>query len=292
MENTPASALYGVVGYPAGHSLSPAMHNAAFRAFSMDAEYRVFEVAPHDLETFIQSLPSRGILGLNVTIPHKEKAAALLDYVSPEARRVGAVNTVKVHSGRREGFNTDGPGFLAHLRELGVELGAKTIAVLGAGGASRAICFYCAQSAPKEIAVYNRDSAKSHRLVEALNENFPGTTAFRAAETVEKLDLAEADILINATSLGMKEDDEMPVEPRYLHPGLFVYDLVYNPARTKLIELSLKKGCRASNGLGMLLHQGMLSFEIWTGRKPPRKEMETALLEAQEELWRSSKKHT
>ena len=226
MENTPASALYGVVGFPAGHSLSPAMHNAAFRALGLDAEYRVFEVSPHDLETFIHSLPVRGIQGLNVTIPHKEKTVALLDYVSPEARRVGAVNTIKVHSGRREGFNTDGPGFLAHLAELEVGLESKTICVLGAGGAARAVCFFCAQRAPKEIAVYNRDAAKAHRLVEALDANFPGGTVFRAADTVDSLDIPEADILINATSLGLKADEESLVDPRNLHSRLFVYDLV------------------------------------------------------------------
>lgn len=276
MEAHETPALYGVLGYPAGHSLSPAMQQAAFDHFGIRAAYHIFEVRPDELNAFLKDASNRGISGFNVTIPYKEQIIPLLDYVSPDARLVGAVNTVKVRSGRLEGFSTDGQGFMADLAARGVDPVKKKICVIGAGGASRSVCFALARSAPRELAVFNRDIRKAAHLVDHLREHFP-SIAFRHADSVDALDIPGAEILVNATSVGMKPDDPELVEERFLHEGLFVYDLVYAPAQTGLLKAAAGKGCRAANGLGMLLFQGMFSFEIWTGHKPPKEIMEAAL---------------
>lgn len=272
-------ALYGILGYPAAHSLSPLMHQAAFDRLAMHAQYRIFEVRPSELESFLRDTARLTLRGFNITIPYKEKVIPLLDYVSSDARGIGAVNTVKVHAGRLEGFNTDAQGFLDDLAAKGLSLSSARVCVIGAGGAGRAVCFALASAGCAEISLYNRDSRKAGHLIEQLAGQFP-KTVFRQAESVDRLEMDEAVLLVNATSVGMKEDDPQLVEERLLHKNLFVYDLVYAPLETKLLRLAAEKGCRCANGLGMLLRQGMLAFEIWTGVKPPQDAMEQALAKA------------
>jgi shikimate dehydrogenase len=269
--------VFGVLGYPAQHSLSPKMHNAAFKALKINARYKIFEIEPSKLKEFFTTLAKRGIEGLNVTIPYKQTVISYIKRTTPEARIIGAVNTIKVSRNKLMGYNTDGEGFLRHLKaDLDFEVRGKNIAVLGAGGASRAVCVYLCKAMPKRIAIYNRDRSKTINLMHILNMNGVCTDLI-AANSISDLRLSEADLLINTTSLGMKENDPSLVDPKYLHPGLLVYDLVYTRKATKLMEDALKKGCRTANGLGMLLYQGMLSFKIWTGRTPPKKIMEKAL---------------
>jgi shikimate dehydrogenase len=269
--------IFGVLGYPAQHSLSPKMHNAAFKALKINARYRIFEVEPSKLKIFFETMQKRGIEGLNVTIPYKQTVLSYIKRTTPEARMIGAVNTIKVSGHTLLGYNTDGEGFLQHLKtDLKFDPRGKKIAVLGAGGASRAVCVYLCKAGAQRIAIYNRDRSKIINLMHILNMNGVCTDLI-AASSVADLRIEEADLLVNATSVGMKEGAPSLVDPRHFHPGLIVYDLVYTRKSTRLLEDAAAKGCRTANGLGMLLYQGMLSFKIWTGRKPSKQVMGKAL---------------
>lgn len=268
---------YGILGYPAKHSLSPVMHNAAFRALKINAEYKIFELRPEDLESFFSSIFKKNIYGLNITIPYKERIMSFLDSISKEVELIGAVNTIKIDHNRLEGFNTDGEGFLRHLVEgLGFNPEGATIAILGAGGAAKAVSFYLSKAKPQKIAIYDIDKTKTVTLTKRLKENF-NNIEFKIANSIEELNIMRADLLINATAIGMKEADPCLVDGRFIHKKLLVYDLIYNPQKTKLIMQAKEKGASVSNGLGMLLYQGMLSFERWTGKKAPQQIMWQAL---------------
>ncbi|MFA5115178.1 MAG: shikimate dehydrogenase [Candidatus Omnitrophota bacterium] len=268
--------IYGVLGYPVKHSFSPAMHNAALRALGIKAAYRLFEIRPSALGNFMATLSERGIRGLNVTIPYKGK---ILDYINgywqPAVKIIGAANTVKVgDDGRLSGFNTDFSGFMQHLAELKVR--PKRVAIIGAGGAARAICFGLAKKKVSQIAIYDIDKFRSISLVERLKSVF-ASTGFLVAAGIEGLRISDKDLLVNASPVGMRPDDPCLVSARQLHPKLFVYDLVYNPGRTKLLELAASRGLANSNGLGMLLYQAVLSFGHWTAKNAPQDIMSRAL---------------
>jgi len=280
MEEKSAKQIYGVLGYPASHSLSPLMHNAAFKALGINAEYKIFEVKPQELEKFIRSLSEQHISGINVTIPYKEKVVPFLDRISDEARLIGAVNTIKVSQDKLEGFNTDGEGFLRHISEVfDFDPRDKSIALIGAGGAAKAVSVYLCRNTPKSIAIYDIEKAKVSALIGHLNECCKGVD-FYGANSIAELNIPKSDLLVNATPVGMKETDPALVDGKFLHKGLLVYDLIYHVKETKLLKLAREKGCLSSGGLGMLLSQGMLSFKIWTGKNAPRDVMEQALLEA------------
>jgi len=270
--------IYGVLGYPVKHSLSPLMHNAAFRALKINAQYCLFEVSPKKLKDFFLNLKEKNIFGLNVTIPYKEKVIPFLDKLSDEAKLIKAVNTiVRTKDDKLIGFNTDGEGFLRHLRsDLKFNPYGKKIAILGAGGASRAILVYLARTKPKIIKVYDIVEEKAKKLINYLKKIFKNID-FKVAQSILELDILDADLLINATPVGMKETDPVLVKEEFLHKNLLVYDLIYNPVQTKLLASAKKRGARASNGLGMLLYQGMASFEHFTQKKAPLKIMKMAL---------------
>ena len=273
------SILYGLIGYPVTHSISPLMHNAAFKHFAINAEYKLFEIKPEGLEDFVSSLHRYNSGGLNVTIPHKEKVIPLLDRVSPEAELFGAVNTIRIGAQGLEGFNTDGKGFLTHLtHDLHFNPQGKTIALLGAGGAAKAVVVSLAQSKPKKIAIFDVDTEKAKALVGHLRVNFR-ETAFTVADSVEGLSIEQSQLLVNATPVGMKAGDPCLVDEKLLHKDLLVYDVIYNPKETKLLKVAHAKGARTSNGLGMLLYQGVAAFEIWTGKPAPVELMRRALEE-------------
>ena len=275
---TPAEKeIYGLIGSPLKHSLSPLMHNAAFGALKIDAEYRLFELKAEELTGFFGSLREKNIHGLNVTVPYKEKVIPYLDNVSHEAGVIGAVNTVRVTDEGREGFNTDGQGFIKNLKEdLGFEPRGKKVVILGAGGASRAISVYLCKENPAYISVYDVDSNKASKLASHLQENFRGV-AVNSFASIEDVHLGEADLLVNATPVGLKESDPAVIDVALPGKDTLVYDLIYNPRETKLLKLAKDRGLRVSNGLGMLLYQGMLTFEIWTGRPAPKEVMRKAL---------------
>jgi shikimate dehydrogenase len=276
--------IYGVIGYPAKHSLSPLMHNAAFQALKINAEYKIFEIRPQDLGNFMHSLSKEGIYGLNVTIPYKERAIAFLDKVSEEARLIGAVNTIRASDNKLEGYNTDGEGFLKHLStDLRFNPRGKDIAIIGAGGAARAVSVYLAKEKPKRISVYDIDKPKLTALLGHLKENF-NNVEFKSADSIEGLDIGGSSLLINATPIGMKESDPCLVDAKFIHKGLLVYDLIYNPKETKLLAIAKQKGASVSNGLGMLLYQGAAAFELWTGEKAPIEIMREALREGVDKI--------
>lgn len=273
--------IYGLIGYPIKHSLSPLMHNAAFSYLKISAEYRLFPLLKESLEDFLISLTQNNIHGLNITIPYKEMVIPFLDDLSDEARLIGAVNTIKVSGGDRlEGFNTDGEGFLKHLAgDLGFNPQDKAIAVIGAGGAAKAVCVCLSKKKPKAINIYDLDKNKAALLARNLKTNFNGIE-FKCADSIGGLNIGKCDLLVNAAPVGMKETDPCLVDAKFLHGRLMVYDLIYNPKETRLLSLAKEKGASVSNGLGMLLYQGMLSFKIWTGQDAPKEVMQKALLGA------------
>lgn len=262
--------IYGLVGYPVKHSLSPAMHNAAFRALRINAEYKLFELKPEELEGFLKEAGRKNIHGLNITVPYKEKAISFLSTLSEEVRFIGAVNTVRVHKDKLGGFNTDYLGFTRHIKELKLE--PRRAAVIGAGGAAKAVSFaLCLEAAKRstaqlEVRIYDIDKAKSSDLAKRLHSFFE-SQKFIAVDDLGGLNLNDRDLLINASSVGMKRQDHCLVDKSVLDKKTFVYDLIYNPPETKLLRLAKERGCGYSNGLNMLLYQGAESFRLWTGRE-------------------------
>ncbi|MFH1640401.1 MAG: shikimate dehydrogenase [Candidatus Omnitrophota bacterium] len=273
----PSTKIYGVLGYPAKHSLSPAMHNAAFKALNINAEYIILEIEPQKLNDFLGSLSEKNISGLNITVPYKEKIIPFLHKISPEAELIGAVNTVKLLGSRFEGFNTDGEGFLRNLiQDLIFYPKDKNIAIIGAGGAAKAVAVYLSKEKPKAISIYDIEKSKLTDLIAHLKKNF-SEVDYKAADSIAELGIETRDLLINATPIGMKDADCCLVDDKLLHKGLLVCDLIYNPPETKLLKTAKQKGARISNGLGMLLYQGARSFELWTEREAPVAIMREAL---------------
>lgn len=279
-----STKIFGLIGYPVKHSLSPLMHNAAFKALKIGAEYKLFEINPQDLSRFLGNIDKEDICGLNVTIPYKEKVLDFV-YLDPESlylKQVRAVNTIVKKEGKLKGFNTDIPGFARHLKEY-FNPEARKAAIIGAGGASRAVAYVLAKSGAAEIAVFDIENKKTENLIQTIKGLFPNISIL-AVDSIERLDLKNKDLLVNATAVGMKETDPCLVEESMLHKGLFVYDLIYNPASTKLLSAARKIGAEASNGLGMLLYQGALAFEHFTGEKAPLEIMRKALEEGARQL--------
>ncbi|MFA5038240.1 MAG: shikimate dehydrogenase [Candidatus Omnitrophota bacterium] len=273
--------LYGLIGYPVKHSYSPLMHNAAFKKLGINAEYRLFEVPPQGLEGFFKkTIFEEGIKGFNVTVPHKETALGYLTgSVSSNVKMIGAVNTVLVREdGRLDGFNTDETGFTADFKAHNVQISGKIVALMGAGGGAKAVAFGLAGNAVKGIRIFDVDFSRSQKLADNLLAHYRGVK-ISCVKDIEGLDIPQADILINATPVGMKADDPLLVKQEWLHKGLFVYDLIYNPAETKLLAAAGKSGCLRANGLGMLLHQGALAFAHWRRESAPLDAMRTALWE-------------
>ncbi|MDD5729725.1 MAG: shikimate dehydrogenase [Candidatus Omnitrophica bacterium] len=275
-----SAGTYGLVGYPVQHSFSPAMHNAAFQATKINAKYKLFEKKPEELAGFMGSIQKEKLLGFNVTIPHKESIIKYVDKLTEEAKLVGAVNTVKIENSVLTGHNTDGLGFLNHLMDVYRQpLYGKTVSLLGAGGAGRAVAQYLATEGVAKIIVYDINKDKVEGLAKQLMVNFEAFE-IETAYSVDDLLTANPDLLINATHVGMKEEDPLLINPNRLSHNTFVYDLIYNPEETKLLKAARVKGLRCTNGLGMLLNQGILSFEFWTGQKAPVDVMRRALVDA------------
>ena len=260
-------SLYGIVGYPVEHSLSPLMHNTAFAELGVDAVYKLFPLREEELEGFFRELGDKDnpIFGLNVTVPYKEAVLKYLDVLTPFAQKVGAVNTVVINQERKLiGYNTDAPGFLSHLTELGFKMTGKRLAVLGAGGVSRAmIAALClVVEKPESIRIYDMVKEKADRLIADLGERID-LSSVESVESIDDLNLEIVDFLINATPVGMRDGDPCLVNPEMLHAKMSVYDVIYKPAQTVLLKEAKARGARVSNGLGMLYYQGVLSFQHW-----------------------------
>lgn len=264
--------VLGVIGHPVEHTFSPAMHNAALKALGVDSVYLAFHVLPEFLGEALAGMRALQVRGLNVTVPHKQGVMEWLDEISPEARAIGAVNTIDNRDGRLKGYNTDAFGVMESLRQqAGLEELPPLVVLLGAGGAARAILYgLLRQKEVEEVLVLNRTVEKAEGLACDLD---PGGRRVRvgALEPGRQARVRDAGLLINSTSVGMHPHEGVPplVGRGSLHPGMVVLDIVYNPLRTRLMEEAEAARGRALNGLGMLVYQGARSFEIWTGKKPP-----------------------
>jgi len=279
----------GVFGDPVAHSKSPGFHNAALVASGISCRYTKIHVPPDQVANAFRALPSAGFLGVNVTIPHKAAALAAVDEADDYARRAGGVNTVVVEGERILGFNTDGPGLVRAIREeFSVDLRDLRVVLLGAGGgAGRAIAVQCAIESCERLVLANRTFEKAQTLADELAGSFRGDRLVGPGERILavpmegpdlKAQLDHADLVINASSVGMRRSDPPLIPAAWLTPNLMVYDAVYAGGRSRLLEDAAAAGARTANGLGMLLHQGALSFEIWFNRAAPLEVMRAALL--------------
>lgn len=271
--------IYGVIGYPVRHTFSPLMHNAAFESLKINAVYLPFEVKPEDLKSTLSCMKSLGVRGLNVTIPHKEKVLEYLDEIDKEASLIKAVNTIVNENSKFKGFNTDAEAFVMSLKEeFGISPRGKRFFIMGAGGASRAISFSLALNGATRIVLVDRIGKKAIRLANSLSKNTTcEVTALKKDKRAIKEIVLNSDVFINATPCGMKATDPGVIDPEFLHKELFVYDIIYNPSITRLLRDAKDRGLRTSNGIGMLLNQGAISFRLWTGRKAPVAVMRKAL---------------
>jgi shikimate dehydrogenase len=279
-----STRIVGVFGFPVRHTASPPMHNAAFDHLGMNWRYLAFEVDPARLRGALRGICDLNFAGVNLTVPHKILAADIVDEMDKEARLLGAVNTVVVAGRELQGYNTDGHGLSRALREdFGMELRGRRVLILGAGGAGRAVAMQCARKGAAALFLANRTMSKAQAIVAEVRKAAPH--AFTVALPLDSVHIAkhldEVDLVINATSLGLRPTDPPPLNgfpPRC--KWLKVYDTIYRPSETRLLELARKAGAKTANGLSMLLHQGARAFELWTGRRAPVAVMRRALHKA------------
>lgn len=271
--------IYGIIGDPVAHSLSPVMHNAAFEECGMNSVYLAFKVPKVELENAIKGAKSLGIIGINVTTPLKEEALAFVD-AGDLAKEIGAINTIDFSSGSPVGYNTDGIGSIQALRESVGEINGKNILILGAGGAAKAIAFYL-DTGGAELTIANRTKERAVQLASKLT-NATVIGIRRDINTELENHLKNTDILINATSTGMYPDvNTTLVNADMMHPDLLVFEIVYNPIETKLLREARRAGVKQIiDGVKMLVYQGAASFKIWTKEEPPIAVMEAAVRNA------------
>lgn len=278
----------GVVGDPVAHSLSPQMQNAALEKSGLDLRYGRFQISPNELLEALELFRQLDFVGVNLTVPHKISAFTLVDEVEERARKVGAINTIAFRDGKSFGHNTDGPGFTRAIREVfSVDLRDLRVLLLGAGGgAGRALAWQCAMENCERLVLVNRDFEKARALARELAGYFTGPRvlgpearleAVRWEENALRTQLARTDLVVNATPLGLKHSDPMPLAHALLAPHLMIYDLVSR--KTPLLAAAAESGARGENGLTMLLQQGALAFELWFDRPAPLAAMRGALWE-------------
>ena len=270
--------IAGVFGAPVMHTASPAMHNAAFEALEMNWAYLAFHVDPQHLRTALHGARDMGLIGVNLTVPHKILALDCMDDVDAEARQLGAVNTVMFEKGKLRGFNTDGYGFLKALKdEFNLSVKGKRVLILGAGGAGRGIAVKCALEGATQVIVANRSPAKIEPIAREIRNTKSGFLAIGLTVDEIRKVIPDVDLVVNATSVGLKDGDTIGLGVEMFSKRLRVYDTIYRPAETELLKTAASAGAQVANGLGMLLHQGAKSFEIWTKRKAPLAVMRRAL---------------
>src|SRR6202171_768460 len=275
----------GVFGDPVAHSLSPQIQNAALSADKL--QYARFQISPNELRQALNRVRTLNFIGINLTVPHKIAALELVDDVDESALRIGAVNTVKIDNGQVRGFNTDGKGFSRAIREeFSVDLRDLRIMILGAGGGARPVALQCAKESCERLVIANRTFEKAKKLAGELRDFFAGPKvlgpvarlqAIAWEESAFRFQIANVDLIVNATPLGLNRSDPSPIPSRLLAPHLMIYDTVYSERRTPFISAGIEAGARGANGLSMLLHQGALAFEIWFGREAPIDAMRAAL---------------
>jgi shikimate dehydrogenase len=278
----------GVFGDPVAHSLSPEMQNAALRACGIDAQYARFHIRANELKSALRFLRSLDFVGVNLTVPHKIPGFAQIDEADDSASRASAVNTIRIHDKKLIGSNTDGEGFLRAIRsEFSVDVRDLRVMIFGAGGGTgRAIAWQCAFENCERLVLVNRTLEKANALAERLRSFFmearvlgPAARleAIACEESAMRTQLADTDLIVNATPLGMNPSDPAPIPARLLAPHHMVFDCVYGPSKTAFRRAAEQAGARSANGLAMLLNQGALSFSIWFDRDAPIDAMRKAL---------------
>jgi shikimate dehydrogenase len=271
--------ICGIIGDPVEHTLSPAMQNAAFQSAGLNCIYIPFRVIKEDLCAAIHGMRALNLRGLNVTIPHKVAVLPFLDRIDPLAEKIGAVNTIVNDSGVLTGYNTDASGFLRALSEEGIDPADKNVVVLGSGGAARAIVFSLAEKVAN-LTILNRHPAPAAEIaVKIFNCCQKPVQAVELTDANLESVLEKADILVNTTSVGMSPDSGMsPLPSNLIKPGMVVFDIIYNPLKTRLMLESEKRGARVISGIEMLIWQGAAAFELWTSEKAPVEVMRRVVL--------------
>lgn len=265
--------VLGIIGYPIGHSVSPVFQQAALDYVGVDAKYLGWETPPENLQARINSLKESGVIGANVTVPHKQSVLPFLDNLSKTAREIGAVNTIVNDNGMLYGHNTDVFGFLKSLQIEGdFHSDGKSALVLGAGGSAKAIVYGLLGEGIKKLVIANRTLSRAVQLKKELGN--PENVFVVSSESTDML--SDHDLIVNCTTLGMKHgpgEDKSPISREHISEGSLVYDLVYNPQKTPLIEEAMGIGARVISGLPMLIYQGAEAFHLWTGINPPTEVM-------------------
>jgi shikimate dehydrogenase len=282
------SIRLGVFGDPVAHSLSPQMQNAALHACEIKMQYARFHIRPNELRAALRLLRELDFVGINLTVPHKIAGLTQVDAADESAVRCGAVNTVRLHDRKLIGSNTDAEGFSRAIRsEFSIDLRDLRVMILGAGGGTgQAIAWQCAVENCERLVLVNRTVTKMSTTVERLRPFFAGARvlgpvarleALPWEETALRAQLADIDLIVNATPLGMNPRDPAPIPARLLAPHHIVFDCIYRPPKTALLRAADEAGARGANGLSMLLHQGALSFSIWFNREAPIEAMRSAI---------------
>jgi len=279
MKITGHTKIIGVIGDPVEHSRSPQMHNAAIQELAIDYVYVPFHVRPESLKEAVDGFKALNVVGINVTLPHKKAVLLLMDSISKEAEFIGAVNTMVFKDGKVEGHNTDARGFVASLWEEGLyDIKDKNVVVLGAGGGAQAVVVGLALEGAKRIIIANRTLDKAQQLGRDLSKKTGvEIKGISLDDNLLPVYLSESQILVSTITAGMDTTIPLAINPEWLHKGLVVCDIVYTPHVTNLLKAAAEKGLKTVGGLGMLVHQGAISFQLWTGKQPSVKIMRKAI---------------
>ncbi len=279
MQITGHTKIVGIIGAPIEHSRSPQIHNAAITALSLDYVYVPFHVQPDNLGAAIEGFKAASVVGINVTIPHKQNVIPYLDEISREATLIGAVNTLIFKDGAISGENTDAPGFLQAMQEEGLDVpqGGSAV-IIGAGGSARAVVVALALAGVRTICITNRTVSRAVALATDLSEK-TDASIYGIGLDDPKLPntVGASQLIVNTASTSMDVSHPLLIDPEWLAPQSIVYDIVYTPPETRLLQAAAEKGCHTIGGLGMLVHQGAIAFERWTGVNPPVETMRQAL---------------
>lgn len=260
--------LLALIGKPVSHSLSPAMHNAAFEADGLDYVYVCLDVDPDDLPAAVSGAAALKFRGFNITMPHKRAMVLLMDELDEGARISGAVNTVVIEGSRLRGYNTDGGGMVIACREAGIELSGRRVLLLGAGGAAAAIAIAFKEAGVSELRIANRTMAHATDLRNKLRVAGMENIEVYSLDALDDV-VPDAAIVVNTTPLGMRKEDPLPLPAEYVEEGRAFCDAVYRPGtETPLVSLARERGARVAAGERMLLYQGVLAQKLWTGREP------------------------
>jgi len=285
----PSGARYGVIGDPIAQSLSPFIHNAGFQDLEIDAKYFRIHLKPEELSQGVEKLIEAGFLGWNCTVPHKEQIVPLCDRLDKSAENFKAVNTIRIEEGKRIGYNTDGLGWLRAIREeFRIDVSELRIMILGIGGAGRALAIQSAFENCERLVLVNRTVEKAIQLQKEIDQLLRQghtwkeplrITSIPLDDSLLEKELQNVDLVVNCTSAGLKAEAPSLIPAKFFHKNLFVYDTIYKPQQTQLLQEAEKAGAKTANGLSMLLNQGALAFEIWTGRTAPLELMRKSLLQ-------------